>query len=334
MGTTSTSVSVPPAGQLGPQLAEPGDGGEHLGARGRRRRRRSRSPPRRRGPRAPRPAAPPARWCGRRARGPRRAGRRPRGTGPGRRRRCACRPRAARRPRPRRRPPTATVNGPAATGHGDAAITDSTSRPSATERAKVETQSMVGLAGTTPSVGRVPGAPFSPTTPHMRRRAPGRSRRCRCRARTCTWPSATATAEPDEDPPGMSAGSNGLRGRAVGRAGAHQAGGELVEVGLAHVERAGGLEPGRRPWPSRSRGAGRSGQAGRGDPSGHVDVVLHRERHAPQRVAGARRVDQRLGRRRAGASAGSTSIQIAGSPQPSMRARTSSTTATGSSPAS
>ncbi len=100
---------------------------------------------------------------------------------------------------------------PAATGHGAEASTDSTTRPSATVRENVETQSMLGLAGTTPSTGRDPGAPFSPTTPHMAagtRPEPAVS----VPRVNATSPSATATAEPDDEPPGIKPASNGLRG--------------------------------------------------------------------------------------------------------------------------
>ena len=67
--------------------------------------------------------------------------------------------------------------------------------------------------------------------------------------------------------------------------------------------------------------------AGGGGAAGHVDVVLHRERHAPQRPRSRRDV----ARRRAQGVGGSTPIHTAGSSGRAMRASTSSTTATGSS---
>ena len=96
----------------------------------------------------------------------------------------------------------ATVNGPTATGHGPPPSTDSTTRPSATEVVKVEMQSMVGLAGWTPSRGRDPGAPFMPTTPHMAAGTRPEPAVSVPRA-NATWCRATATADPDDEPPGM-----------------------------------------------------------------------------------------------------------------------------------
>ena len=99
-----------------------------------------------------------------------------------------------------------------------------------------------------------------------------------------TSPAATATAEPELEPPGMKAGSNGLRGDAVGRAHADQPGGELVEIGLADQDRAGGEQP-------LDRGGRRAGHVGElragggGRQAGDVDIVLDRERHAPERAA-------------------------------------------------
>ena len=70
--------------------------------------------------------------------------------------------------------------------------------------------------------------------------------------------------------------------RAVGRAGADQAGGELVEVGLADEDGAGGAQTGHH----RGVGFGRVGEFGAGGgglPAGGVDVVLNGEGHAVQR---------------------------------------------------
>ena len=60
-----------------------------------------------------------------------------------------------------------------------------------------------------------------------------------------TRPSATATAEPELDPPGDEAGGRArCAGAPYGRPGADEAGGELVEVGLADQDRAGATEGG------------------------------------------------------------------------------------------
>ena len=110
-----------------------------------------------------------------------------------------------------RRVGSATVNGPVASGHGPAPATASTASPSPTEVAKLDTQSMLGLAGTTPSSGRAPGAAFSPTTPHRAAGTRPEPAVSVPRAKA-TWRRATATAEPDDDPPGTSRSSSGLRG--------------------------------------------------------------------------------------------------------------------------
>ena len=74
----------------------------------------------------------------------------------------------------------------------------------------------------------------------------------------------------------------GLVRRRIGRAHAHEPGGELVEIGLADQDRTGGQQAGHRGRRlGRPVGKARAGR-GRGQ-SGDVDVVLHGERHAPQR---------------------------------------------------
>ena len=68
---------------------------------------------------------------------------------------------------------------------------------------------------------------------------------------------------------------------AIGASRPHQAGGELVEVGLAHQDRARSDQPRHHLGRDRRRiGIGRTGRRGR--QAGHVDIVLHRERHAGQ----------------------------------------------------
>ena len=84
---------------------------------------------------------------------------------------------------------------------------------------------------------------------------------------------------------------------AIGRAHADQAGGELVEVGLADDDGAGAFEPrdgGR--VPAGIVGKRRAGGGRR--QAGDVDVVLDRDRHAEQRPALRARRFQRLGFRK------------------------------------
>ncbi len=145
-----------------------------------------------------------------------------------------------------------------------------------------------------------------------------------------TWPSATATADPDDEPPGTSAASNGLRGTPYGRAGSHQAGGQLVQVGLAHVERARGQQPlhhggrlGGHPARPRQAGGGGVDRPRRCCPSGRTARPTGADPPwAPRPARWPRRAR----------SAGSTSIHMAGSSHAAIRASTSSTTDTGSSP--
>ena len=73
-----------------------------------------------------------------------------------------------------------------------------------------------------------------------------------------------------------------VRHRAVRRAGADQAGGELVEVGLADEDGAGGAQA--RDHASVGLGlVGELGAGGGGRPAGGVDIVLDGEGHAVQR---------------------------------------------------
>jgi hypothetical protein len=98
-----------------------------------------------------------------------------------------------------------------ASGQIRPAVTASTASASATDVANVDTQSIDGLAGMTPSRGREPGMPLAPTTPHSAAGTRPEPAVSVPRA-NATCRRATATADPEEEPPGTSAGSNGLRG--------------------------------------------------------------------------------------------------------------------------
>src|SRR5690349_18561113 len=77
--------------------------------------------------------------------------------------------------------------------------------------ANTETQSSVRQAGTTPAVETRPRLGFKPTmlfSPAGTRPEPAVS----VPSASGTMPAATATAEPELEPPGITAGSNGLRG--------------------------------------------------------------------------------------------------------------------------
>src|SRR5215213_9162145 len=90
------------------------------------------------------------------------------------------------------------------------AATFSTASASAQESANTDTQSSDLHAGTTPSVLKRPGVGFRPTmllNPAGTRPEPAVS----VPSAKLTRPAATATPEPELDPPGMNAGSNGLR---------------------------------------------------------------------------------------------------------------------------
>ena len=87
----------------------------------------------------------------------------------------------------------------------------SAAQASSTVSANTETQSSVRQAGTTPAVETSPRLGFRPTmllSPAGTRPEPAVS----VPSASGTRPAATATAEPELDPPGISAGSNGLRG--------------------------------------------------------------------------------------------------------------------------
>ena len=77
--------------------------------------------------------------------------------------------------------------------------------------AKIETQSSVRQAGTTPRTDSAPRVGFSPTmllSAAGTRPEPAVS----VPSAKVTMPRATATAEPDDEPPGTSAGSQAFRG--------------------------------------------------------------------------------------------------------------------------
>jgi hypothetical protein len=95
---------------------------------------------------------------------------------------------------------------------------------------------------------------------------------------SATMPRATATAEPGGRPARHPRPApNGVARHGIGRADADQAGGELVEIGLADQDGTGGAQPG-----DRLRVAlgdiGEIGAGGGHRPAGDVDVVLHRDR--------------------------------------------------------
>ena len=92
-----------------------------------------------------------------------------------------------------------------------------------------------------------------------------------------TMPGGHGDGRAGARPAGDESGPVGVRADAVGRAGADQAGGELVHVRLADHDGAGVEQgPDGRRVGRRVVGVGRA--AGGGGQAGDVDVVLHRER--------------------------------------------------------
>jgi hypothetical protein len=90
-------------------------------------------------------------------------------------------------------------------------IASHASTASATVSANTDTQSRERQDGTTPRALTRPRVGFSPTmllNDAGTRPEPAMS----VPSAKLTRPAATATAEPELDPPGMNAGSNGLRG--------------------------------------------------------------------------------------------------------------------------
>ena len=190
-----------------------------------------------------------------------------------------------------------------------------------------ETQSSERHAGTTPRVLSRPRDGLSPT--RLLNAAGTRPEPAVSVPRLkLTSPAATATAEPELEPPGHVLRVEGVARNAVGRAHADQAGGELVEVGLADQDRARGEQPldyeGILLCDIRELRASRGGRM-----AGRVDVVLDRERDAVERqvlrTRGAR------ARRRAPRSsrAGSRWIQTPSSPRRAMRSRIPATVCAG-----
>ena len=90
-------------------------------------------------------------------------------------------------------------------------ITSSTAAASGTVSANTDTQSSERQAGTTPRALTRPRVGFSPT---MLLNAAGTRPEpaVSVPSAKATRPAATATAEPELDPPGMKAGSNGFGG--------------------------------------------------------------------------------------------------------------------------
>jgi len=85
-----------------------------------------------------------------------------------------------------------------------------------------------------------------------------------------------------------------LRGTTVGRAHADEAGGELVEIGLANDEGAGSSQARHRGRiVGRVEAESRTGRRGR--QAGDVDIVLDREGHAVERQIFVARGFERLG---------------------------------------
>ncbi len=118
----------------------------------------------------------------------------------------------------------------------------STSTAPATSAAKTDTQSSERQAGTTPAVLSSPRVGLRPTIPLSAAGTRPEPAVSVPRAKL-TWPAATATAEPELEPPEIEAAAEDALATAVRRAGAGQAGGELVEVRLADEQRAGVEQP-------------------------------------------------------------------------------------------
>src|SRR5213593_2767748 len=94
-------------------------------------------------------------------------------------------------------------------------MTASAANASSTVRANTDTQSSVRHAGTTPAVDTRPRLGLRPTilpSAAGTRPEPAVS----VPSASGTRPAATAIAEPELDPPGINAGSNGLRGMPYG----------------------------------------------------------------------------------------------------------------------
>ena len=164
---------------------------------------------------------------------------------------------------------------------GGSAATFSTASASAHESANTDTQSSDRQAGTTPSVLNRPGVGFRPTMllkPAGTRPEPAVS-----------VPSAKLTRPGgDGDRRARTRAARNERRiervarHAVGRAHADQAGGELVEVGLADDDGA-GLDQALHDLGRLLRLVGEARAGGGRRQAGDVDIVLHREGHAVER---------------------------------------------------
>ncbi len=137
----------------------------------------------------------------------------------------------------------------------------------------METQSSDRQAGTMPAVGTSPRVGFSPT---MLLKAAGTRPEP-----AVSVPSAKATR------PGARAARNEIgvervAADAVRRARADEAGGELVEIGLADQQRTGALQPVHHRRRSRWR-IGVVGASGRRGHAEDIDIVLDREGQAEKR---------------------------------------------------
>ena len=157
--------------------------------------------------------------------------------------------------------------------------------------------------------------------------APGRIRPCRCPSARSTRPAATATADPELDPPEISSGQCGVGADAVGRPGADQTRGELIEVGDAHHHGARGLERqhGRRAALGHGRRSSGSPRSWRSPATSMLPFTASGgagERHRFARRDTA--VD--IGRgRRATVARGTSSIQMPSRPSASIRSSASAT---------
>src|SRR4029450_3867579 len=96
-----------------------------------------------------------------------------------------------------------------------AAATCSTASASAHDSANTDTQSSDLQAGTTPSVLNRPGVGFRPTM-LLKPAGPGPERAVPVPSAKLPRPAATATPEPELEPPGTNAGSNGFFGTPQG----------------------------------------------------------------------------------------------------------------------
>ncbi len=148
--------------------------------------------------------------------------------------------------------------------------------------AKIATQSSVRQAGTTPNVETRPRLGFNPTM--LLRLAGTRPEPAvSVPSASGTMPAETATADPELEPPGISGGIARIARHAVGRAHADQPGGELIKIGLADDDSAGGAQA------SDHRGVlvrliGIGGAGCGGEKLGNVDIVLDRDRDAVKRA--------------------------------------------------